>query len=82
MKSPRMFPDAALCRTSHVNGQVYRCLADDACRCPHNLAFAYSFYCNHADSRQFTGKADCNMPASVVSVSDAPWHLRTHAAGN
>jgi hypothetical protein len=82
MKSPRMFPDADLCRTRHVNGNVYRCLAGDAWRCPHNLAFAYNFYCNHVDNRQFAVKGVCELSARVVNDVNEPWQPYTCAAGS
>ncbi len=81
MKSPRMFPDVALCKTRHVHGRVYQCVADDACRCPHNLAFAYSYYCNHPDGKDFSRKAGGEMPASVDIVADDPWHVTGYLAG-
>ncbi len=82
MKSPRMFPDADLCRTRHVNGNVFRCLAEDACRCPHNLAFAFNFYCNHADSKVFAVKRVCELSARVVNAVDEPWQAYRSATGN
>lgn len=62
MNSPRTFPDAAFCSIRHVHGQVYKCLADDACRCPYSLAFAYSFYCKHPDCKKFDVKVAWYLP--------------------
>ncbi len=66
MKSTRAFPDAALCATRHVYAQVYRCLTEDACRCPHGLAFAHSYYCKHDDSKDFCVVASWDTPAAVA----------------
>jgi hypothetical protein len=82
MKFPRTFPDAALCRTRHVDGHVYKCLAVDACRCPYSLAFSYSFYCKHSDCKGFSRKAGGGMPAGFVPVADEPWHVIRYLAGS
>jgi hypothetical protein len=69
MKEPRSFPDAVLCRTRQVYGDVYRCLAADACRCPHAFVFAFSHYCRHPDGRTFRIMAGWYLPAVIAMTS-------------
>jgi hypothetical protein len=68
MRSSRTFPDTFHCRTRHVYGEVYRCLADDACRCPHGLAFAYSYYCKHPDCRNFDAYVGCDILTGMAAM--------------
>lgn len=65
MSPRRVFPDTALCRTHHVYGEVYKCLAADGCRCPHAFPFAYSLYCRHPDGRDFHVRASWGIPAAA-----------------
>ena len=80
MKPPRTFPDRALCRTRHVYGEVYQCVADDACRCPYALSFAYSFYCKHPDCGGYVGNAR-RRSDGFAAGADEPRCLAVHSAG-
>ncbi len=58
-----------LCKTRHVYGEVYRCLAADACRCPHSLAFAFSHYCRQPDGGALRVKACWYLPEAIAMTS-------------
>ena len=80
MKYPRTFPDAALCKTRHVDGEIFRCLSDDACRCPYGLAFAYSHYCRHSDGKAFSGRAGGATLSEVATPGESPWQPPAYAS--
>ncbi|HEY6008326.1 MAG TPA: hypothetical protein VIU40_08390 [Geobacteraceae bacterium] len=67
MKPTCALSDAAVCRTRHVYGQVYRCLAAEVVCCPHGLAFACVLYCSHPDAGQFALPARAAMPADIAA---------------
>jgi hypothetical protein len=62
----RTYPEADHCKTRHVHGQVYKCLAAHGCRCPHGFAFAYSVYCGHPECGSFCVEFNWYEPAKVA----------------
>ncbi len=66
MQANRTYPDEVACKTRHVHGQVYKCLAENGCRCPHGFAFACSVYCRHPDSGRFCVQVSWYLPARAA----------------
>lgn len=46
-KGLRKLPDTAVCRVNHWVGDLYDCLVEGPCGCPHVLSYGDAYFCRH-----------------------------------